>query len=249
MATGRLVGKTCVITGAAHGIAKATAQLFVAEGASVLLADRDAVAGERVAWLLREQGATAQFVETDVSDEIAVGRMIDAGRDLGGGKVFPSVHIPLLLCRLFSRHAPSIIPPLRLSRTTLAHITSVPSPCPTSRTIKIHGLVNVAGVDIIAKLEDHTAARWDRVMDVNLKSVFLTCRAALPSLRAAGHSAIVNISSIQAARGFRCAASFRSFLSSFQIEILHCCFPLLSSHTHSNICTDGLAVAPHGCVE
>lgn len=102
MATGRLVGKTCVITGAAHGIAKATAQLFVAEGASVLLADRDAVAGERVAWLLREQGATAQFVETDVSDEIAVGRMIDAGRDLGGGKVFsigshPSLALPSLL--------------------------------------------------------------------------------------------------------------------------------------------------------
>ena len=73
--------------------------------------------------------------------------------------------------------------------------------------VQIHALVNVAGVDIIARLEDHSTARWDRVMAVNLRSVFLTCRAALPSLKAAQGSAIVNISSIQARRGFRQVSS------------------------------------------
>lgn len=41
-----------------------------------------------------------------------------------------------------------------------------------------------------------------KVMDVNLRSIFFTCKAALPYLAAAGRSSIVNISSIQAARGF-----------------------------------------------
>ena len=67
---------------------------------------------------------------------------------------------------------------------------------------RIDALVNVAGVDIIAKLEDTTLARWERALRVNLTSAFLTCSAALPYLKAAGRSSIVNISSIQASRGF-----------------------------------------------
>ena len=56
-----------VITGAAHGIAKATATLFAEAGGRVVLADRDAVAGEQVAELLRGRGFDATFVECDVS--------------------------------------------------------------------------------------------------------------------------------------------------------------------------------------
>ena len=46
-----------VITGAAHGIAKATATLFAEAGGRVVLADRDAVAGDgaRAAVLQHEQ--------------------------------------------------------------------------------------------------------------------------------------------------------------------------------------------------
>jgi len=43
---GRMAGKTAVVTGASSGIAKATAQLFAAEGAAgLVLADRDEVCG------------------------------------------------------------------------------------------------------------------------------------------------------------------------------------------------------------
>ncbi len=39
---------------------------------------------------------------------------------------------------------------------------------------------------------------WDRIIDVNLKSVFLTCKHALPVMREHGSGVIINISSIAA---------------------------------------------------
>ena len=41
---------------------------------------------------------------------------------------------------------------------------------------------------------------WDRVHDVNLKSVYLTCKAAIPQMVAQGGGAIVNVSSISGIR-------------------------------------------------
>jgi len=63
---GRLDGKRAVITGAASGIGEATARLFVAEGACVLLADLDERRGKRLA---EELGERSQFVTTDVALE------------------------------------------------------------------------------------------------------------------------------------------------------------------------------------
>jgi NAD(P)-dependent dehydrogenase (short-subunit alcohol dehydrogenase family) len=65
----RLDGKRAVITGAASGIGEATARLFVAEGASVVLADVDTGRGGRLA---SELGERATFVPTDVSQETDV---------------------------------------------------------------------------------------------------------------------------------------------------------------------------------
>jgi NAD(P)-dependent dehydrogenase (short-subunit alcohol dehydrogenase family) len=41
-------------------------------------------------------------------------------------------------------------------------------------------------------------AVWDRILDVNLKGMYLTCKHALPVMRAQGGGAIVNISSVAA---------------------------------------------------
>ncbi len=62
-------------------------------------------------------------------------------------------------------------------------------------------LVNAAGVIGAATLADTTTAEWDRVMDSNLRSIFLLTRAAAPELiRRRG--AVVNLSSVAGLRPY-----------------------------------------------
>ena len=63
---GRLDGKVAIVTGAARGMGAATASLFVAEGARVLLTDVQREDGERLA---AELGAAARFMVHNVADE------------------------------------------------------------------------------------------------------------------------------------------------------------------------------------
>jgi len=58
---------------------------------------------------------------------------------------------------------------------------------------------NVGIVDPGGAVES-TEGRWDRVMDVNLKGMFLTCKHVLPYMVEQGSGAIVNISSLSALR-------------------------------------------------
>ncbi len=74
---GRLAGKIAVITGGAAGMGRATSLAFAREGASVAILDIQQEAGEEVVQLIREDGGTAEFIETDVSDA----RQVDAAFD------------------------------------------------------------------------------------------------------------------------------------------------------------------------
>ncbi|WP_018505027.1 SDR family NAD(P)-dependent oxidoreductase [Parafrankia discariae] len=67
----------------------------------------------------------------------------------------------------------------------------------------LHALVNNAGVTLFKSIEEMTEADWDRIMNVDLKGVFLTCRAAVPLMRESGGGSIVNISSTAATKALR----------------------------------------------
>jgi NAD(P)-dependent dehydrogenase (short-subunit alcohol dehydrogenase family) len=56
-------------------------------------------------------------------------------------------------------------------------------------------LVNNAGIPLIKTVLDTSEEEWDRVMAVNLKSIFLACRAAIPVLRGRDGASIVNVAS------------------------------------------------------
>src|SRR6185503_9437005 len=77
----RLEGKVAVITGAGSGIGRASAKLFVAEGARVVVAEIDTKLGEASA---REAGPGAVFLRTDVTDEKSVKQMVGHAREVHG---------------------------------------------------------------------------------------------------------------------------------------------------------------------
>lgn len=79
---GELSGKVAVITGGASGIGKASVELFVAEGARVLIADIDDAAGEALAAAL---GPAAAYRHCDVSSREQVQGIVDAAVAQFGG--------------------------------------------------------------------------------------------------------------------------------------------------------------------
>lgn len=78
--TGRLKGRTTIVTGSASGIGRAIALSFAAEGAKVVLADPRETpleGGTPTPTLIAERGGTCLNVPTDVSDEAAVEALIE----------------------------------------------------------------------------------------------------------------------------------------------------------------------------
>ncbi|HXT95112.1 MAG TPA: SDR family oxidoreductase [Polyangia bacterium] len=68
----RLDGKNAVVTGAGSGIGRAIAELYAAQGAAVIVADRDEAAGRTTVDAIRAAGGRAELSVVDVSDEAAV---------------------------------------------------------------------------------------------------------------------------------------------------------------------------------
>ena len=77
-----LAGKVAIVTGGASGIGRATAELFVAEGAQVVIADVDAGNGEELAARL---GAAAVFRRTDVANPDDLRALVDFAIERFGG--------------------------------------------------------------------------------------------------------------------------------------------------------------------
>lgn len=80
----KLDGKITLITGSGSGIGHETAKLFAAEGATVIVADRNAEAAEAVASRIRATGGEAEAFTVDVSDEGQVQAMIAFATDTFG---------------------------------------------------------------------------------------------------------------------------------------------------------------------
>ena len=138
----RLEGKTAIVTGGGSGFGAGIAAKFVAEGARVLIADRDAAGGERVAGAL---GTNARSLKVDVSKSADVKAMIDAAHDLFGG---------------------------------------------------LHILVNNAGMGHLPQpMEGLAEDEFDRIVAVNMKSIYLAAREVVPRFKAQKGGVILNIAS------------------------------------------------------
>jgi len=140
----QLSGKVALITGGASGIGRATAELFVREGAAVVVADVNSAPGKAVA------------------DEIA---------RAGGRTIFEPADVTLAAdCR-------------RLVERTIKEFG------------KINVLFNNAGIIRRATVLDLSEEDWDRVMAVNVKSIYLLSREVIPHMQKAGGGSIINTAS------------------------------------------------------
>jgi NAD(P)-dependent dehydrogenase (short-subunit alcohol dehydrogenase family) len=73
----RFTDKIVLITGGSTGIGQATALAFAREGATTVIASRRADEGEKIVALLQAQGANASFLQTDITIETDVRRLLE----------------------------------------------------------------------------------------------------------------------------------------------------------------------------
>lgn len=77
-----LTGKVAIVTGGANGIGRATVELFVGQGAKVVIADLDEAAGTELAAQL---GVDASFCRTDVGDRESIEAVVHHAVERYGG--------------------------------------------------------------------------------------------------------------------------------------------------------------------
>ena len=144
--SGKLAGKTALITGASKGLGKAMALALAREGARLVLVSRNREQLDGVAAEIRGAGGEAHVFVADVSRESDVQR----------------------LEREYSRECGE----------------------------RLHILINNAGINIRKTITEFTLEEWNRVMETNVTSVFLMCRAFVPHLRGNSYGRILNMTSI-----------------------------------------------------
>jgi NAD(P)-dependent dehydrogenase (short-subunit alcohol dehydrogenase family) len=145
--TGRLDGKTAVVTGGCSGIGLATARRFAEEGAKIVIADVDDARGPDVA---EEVGGT--YVHTDVTSKEQVDALFAAAMSTYG-----SVDVAFNNAGISPPEDDSIL--------------------------------------------DTDLEVWKRVQEVNLTSVYLCCKAALPYMLQQKNGSIINTASFVAVMG------------------------------------------------
>jgi len=69
-------------------------------------------------------------------------------------------------------------------------------------------LVNNAGLGYFHPVAEMTTAQWDEMFEVNLRAVFLATREAIPYLRKAGESVVVNVASLAGKNTFPGGAGY-----------------------------------------
>jgi len=142
--------KVALVTGAAGGMGRATAQAFAAAGAKVVAADIAADEGEQTAKLIRGNGGEAVFVRTDVSDAADVEAAVATAVNEYGG----------LDCA-----------------------------------------ANMAAIETETTfLADCEEATFDRLVAVNLRSIFLCLKYEIRAMLQRGGGSIVNIASTNSFR-------------------------------------------------
>jgi NAD(P)-dependent dehydrogenase (short-subunit alcohol dehydrogenase family) len=74
----KLQGRVALVFGGSSGIGRGCADAMADEGASVMIADPNEAGGKEVVAAIEGRGGKAAFIATDISDEDAVRRAVEA---------------------------------------------------------------------------------------------------------------------------------------------------------------------------
>jgi NAD(P)-dependent dehydrogenase (short-subunit alcohol dehydrogenase family) len=109
---------------------------------------------------------------------------------------------------------------------------------------KLDILVNNAGVSHRTGVEKTTSEAWDKVMDVNVKGVFLGTKTAIPEMRKAGGGSIINISSIYGMVGSDTSAAYHASKGAVRIFNKSTAIQYASENIRANSVHPGFVDSP-----